>query len=109
MAERLTSTGVGGYVVGGVWRACSRSVVASDLREWYLTNKWVLLFIIVSLLAIEVGRRLQVMVDLWRKWRGTLAALPGMERDAKRGVWTFIKWGALGLLILWIATHKIYV
>jgi hypothetical protein len=28
-----------------------------------------------------------------------------MERDAKRGVWIFIKWGAIGLLVLWAAAR----
>lgn len=70
-----------------------------------LTDKWVILFIAVALLAIEVGRRLQVMLDLWRRWKGTLAALPGMERDAKRGVRTFIKWGLLILLVVWAAAR----
>lgn len=64
-----------------------------------------MLFIIVALLMIEVGRRMQTMLDLWRRWRGTLAALPGMERDAKRGVWTFIKWAAIGLLVVWAAAR----
>jgi hypothetical protein len=63
------------------------------------------LFIIVGLVLFAVGRRFQVMLDLWRKWKGTLAALPGMERDAKRGVWTFIKWAGLGLLIVWAASR----
>jgi hypothetical protein len=70
-----------------------------------LTDKWAMLFIIVALLMIEVGRRMQTMLDLWRRWRGTLAALPGMERDAKRGVWTFIKWAAIGLLVVWAAAR----
>jgi hypothetical protein len=64
-----------------------------------------MLFIIVALLMIEVGRRMQTMLDLWRRWKGTLAALPGMERDAKRGVWTFIKWAAIGLLVVWAAAR----
>lgn len=78
----------------------------SDLLELDLTDKWAMLFIIVALVAIEGGRRLQVMLDLWRRWKGTLAALPGMERDAKRGVRTFIKWAVIILLVVW-ATARI--
>ncbi|MGW5684922.1 hypothetical protein [Nonomuraea sp. NPDC003754] len=70
-----------------------------------MTDKWAMLFIIVGLVLFAVGRRFQVMLDLWRKWKGTLAALPGMEKDAKRGVWTFIKWAAIGLIVVWAAAR----
>lgn len=70
-----------------------------------MTDKWAMLFIIVGLVLFAVGRRFQVMLDLWRKWRGTLAALPAMERDAKRSVRTFIAWAALGLLVAWAAAR----
>jgi hypothetical protein len=70
-----------------------------------LTDKWAMLFIIVGLTLFAVGRQFQRSLDLWRRWKGTLAALPGMERDAKRGVWIFIKWGAIGLLVLWAAAR----
>ena len=71
----------------------------------WATDKWALLFIIVSLLGIEVGRRFQTMLDLWRRWKGTLAALPGMERDAKSAVRTCIKWGLIILLVTWAASR----
>lgn len=64
-----------------------------------------MLFIVVGLTLFAVGRRFQVMLDLWRKWQGAIAALPGLEKDAKRGVWTFIKWAAIGLLIVWAAAR----
>lgn len=70
-----------------------------------MTDKWAMLFIIVGLLLFAVGRRFQVMLDLWRRWKGALAALPGMERAAKSAVWTFIKWASLGLLVVWAASR----
>jgi len=72
-----------------------------------LAHKWVLLLIIVGMMLFIVGRRFQVMLDLWRRWQGTLAALPKMEQDAKRGVWTFIKLAALVLLIVWAAAIRL--
>ncbi len=52
-----------------------------------------------------VGRRFQQALDLWRKWRGTLAALPGMEKDARRSVRTLVKVALVTLVVLWAVAN----
>jgi hypothetical protein len=66
-------------------------------------NKLIGLLIIIVLIGFALGRRFQRSRDLWLKWTNTLAALPGMEKDAKKGRWLFIKGSLVVLLVLAIA------
>ncbi|MFD1937974.1 MULTISPECIES: hypothetical protein [Nonomuraea] len=70
-----------------------------------MTDGRVVLFIVVAFAAYIVGRRFQQMLDLWRRWRGTKAALPGMRKDAWRGVRTLLKVGLVAAVLFWAVTH----
>lgn len=60
-----------------------------------------MIIIIVGMTLFIVGRKFQQALDLWNKWKDTLAALPGIEADARRGRRVFIKVAVVAAIILW--------
>lgn len=65
----------------------------------------ILLFVALTFVVFAVGRRFQQMVYLWRKWRDTVTALPGMRKDAWGGVRVLVKVAAGAAVVFWLVTN----
>jgi hypothetical protein len=69
-------------------------------------NSLILLFIILVLVGVALGRHFQRAIDAWRSWKDTVARIPILEAGAKTKARLMVKLslGALLLLAL-LANH----
>jgi hypothetical protein len=65
----------------------------------------VILIIFVVMAVFVAGRKFQQMLDLWNKWQGTKAALPGMRTAAWASVRLLIKVGFIAFLVICAAAY----
>lgn len=75
-------------------------------------DRGVILLIVVAIAFIFVGRRLQRTIDLYGRWRkaiadlqGARAALPGIRKDFRGGVFTLAKVILVGAFLIWAASN----
>lgn len=68
----------------------------------------VLLIIIIAGVFILVGRKIQQMLDMWQKWRLTVASIPGLRSAAWGGVRTMAKVGVAAAVVLWVVVNLNY-
>lgn len=65
----------------------------------------ILLFIILALFCVGVGRNIQRMVDAWNSWKSTVAKIPTLRAGAWAAVRTVIKVVLAALILLWAVVY----